>query len=167
MSFILGTQASTFTDIGLIFVVLSAILALIARYFISKKKPYTHMIFNITAVVFLYIFLAFYTMNYLFEGVKTFGGPSDLLIPYYIFLLIHMFGAATMGILCTAQVVRSLKRFDSKQDTEWKKFPFEKEFRSSHKSLGRIGVYLWIFTAVTGVLVYLLLYVWYTPVALL
>lgn len=168
MSIIFGTHASIYTDIGLIFVILSAIFGISARYFIGKKRPYIHMLLNITGVVFLYIFLGFYLLNYFFGGVKTFGGTGLFVVAfYYVFLLIHMIGAASLGILCTYQVGRSLKRFDNSQQNEWKKFPFEKEFRTSHKSLGRLSVYLWVFTAVSGVVVYVMLYVLYTPITVI
>ena len=107
----IGTYASNYTDIGLIFVILSAITGLTARYFIGKKKPFTHMILNISGVVFLYIFLSFYLLNYYINGVLTFGGSGLAVFFYYIFLVIHIGGAASLGILCTYQVIRSIKRF--------------------------------------------------------
>lgn len=165
MSVIFGTSASIYTDIGLTFVVISAIFGVLARLYIGKKRPYIHMILNIIGVVCLYIFLSFYVLNYLLESVRTFGGTDLVTVAfYYVFLLIHMAGAATMGILCTQQVVRGLKRFDNSQSAEWQKFPFDAEYRKSHRSLGKLSVYLWVFTAFSGVVVYLMLYVFYTPV---
>lgn len=159
-----GTYASTYTDIGVTFVVLSAILGLSARYYIGKKRPYIHMILNITAVIFLYIFLSFYLLNYLIDGVKTFGGTGIAKDFYYVFLIIHIVGAASLGLSCTYLVIRSVKRFDNSQENEWKKFPFEKDYRSFHKRLGKINVWLWIFTAFSGVMVYIMLYVIAQPI---
>jgi putative membrane protein len=97
------------------------------------------------------------------NGVKTFGG-SDLIKPfYYIFLLIHMIGAASMGFLCTFLVIKSVKRFDNSQETEWKKFLFEKEYRTFHKKFGKYSFLLWMFTAISGVMVYIMLYVLSEP----
>ncbi len=162
-----GTYATTYTDIGVTFVVLSAILAWTARYFINKKRPLIHMILNVTAVIFLYIFLFFYVLNYEIGGVYSFGGKGLATIFYYVFLLIHIVGAATLGLSCTYLVIRSIKRFDNSQENEWKKFPFEKEYRSFHKRLGRINDWLWLFTAGSGVAVYLMLYVIAKPVRII
>lgn len=159
-----GTYASVYTDIGITFVILSAILAWSARYYINKKRPFIHMILNVTAVVFLYIFLSFYLLNYITGGVYSYGGTGLSVIFYYLFLIIHIIGAASLGILCTYLVVRSLLRFDNSQETEWKKFPFEKEYRPLHKKIGRINDWLWLFTAFSGVAVYLMLYVLAKPV---
>ena len=154
-----GTYASVYTDIGVTFVVLSAILAWSARYYINKKRPLIHMILNVTAVVFLYIFLSFYLLNYITGGVYSFGGKGLAVIFYYLFLIIHIVGAASLGILCTNLVNRSLLRVENSQDTEWKKFPFEKDYRSFHKKIGRLNDWLWLFTALSGVAVYIMLYV--------
>ncbi len=159
-----GTYASTYTDLAVSFVVLSAIFGISARYYIGKKKPFTHMLLNITGVIFLYIFLTFYLINYLINGVKTFGGTGIAKDFYYVFLIIHIIGAGTLGLSCTYLVLRSIKRFDNSQENEWKKFPFEKEYRSFHKRLGTINVWLWIFTAGSGVMVYLMLYVFAKPI---
>ena len=164
MNGLFGTYASIYTDIGVTFVVLSAILGLSARYYIGKKRPLTHMILNITGVVFLYIFLTFYLLNYLIDGVKTFGGSGIERDFYYLFLIIHIVGAASLGLLCTYLIIRSIKRFDNSQDNEWKKFPFEKDYRSLHKRIGKINVWLWIFTAISGVFVYIMLYVIAQPI---
>ena len=114
-----GTYATSYTDIGVTFVVLSAILAWSARYYINKKRPLIHMILNVTAVVFLYIFLSFYLLNYITGGVYSFGGKGLAVIFYYLFLIIHIAGAASLGLSCTYLVIRSIKRFDNSQDTEW------------------------------------------------
>ena len=164
MNGLFGTYASIYTDIGVTFVVLSAILGLSARYYIGKKRPYIHMILNITGVIFLYIFLTFYLLNYLIGGVYTFGGKGLAVLFYYLFLVIHIAGAASLGLLCTYLVIRSIKRFDNSQENEWKKYPFEKDYRSLHKKIGKVNVWLWIFTALSGVAVYLMLYVVAKPV---
>ena len=164
---IFGTYASIYTDIGITFVIFSAIFGLSARYFIINKRPFIHMIFNITGVVFLYIFLTFYLLNYLIGGVYSYGGTGLSVIFYYVFLLIHIVGAASLGILCTYLVIRSIKRFDNSQENEWKKFPFEKDYRSLHKRIGRINDWLWIFTAGSGIIVYLMLYVLARPVPII
>lgn len=163
-----GTHASIYTDIGLILVQLSTISALIARSYIKKKRPMKHMIFMISGVVFLYIFLLFYLTNYILHGVKTFGGPGLLEnVFYYVFLVIHTIGASSLGLLSTYSLIRGLKRFDNSIENEWNKFDFEKEYRSLHKKMGKINIYLWVFTSISGIFVYLFLYVLYEPILVL
>lgn len=163
MNGLFGTPASLLTDIGLILVQLSMVLALIARYFILKKKPVHHFVTMVSGILTLYLFLFFYVLNYALNGVKTFGGPDDVKLFYYIFLIIHIIGAIIMGGLCTTLLYRSIKRVDLAQETPFGKFPFEKPYRSWHKRMGRIGVYLWTFTALSGLAVYIMLYVLYAP----
>ena len=167
MNGLFGTFASLYTDIGLIFVQLSMFSAIIARYFIWKKKPSKHRIFMILGVILLYLFLFFYILNYIENGIKTFGGTGLIQIFYYIFLLIHTLGASSLGIISTVLIIRSIKRTDNTQENEWKKFNFEKEYRSFHKKIGKLNTILWIFTAISGLMVYLLLYVFFEPVDLL
>lgn len=166
MTGLFGTYASLFTDIGLIMVQLSTIFALIARFYIGKKQPTKHRTFMTIATMFLYIFLFFYILNYLTHGVKTFGGPVSLQLIYYIFLIIHMAGATFLGLAATMLVLRSLKRIDRSQENEWKMFNFEKDYRSFHRKIGKINIIMWVFTAVSGLVVYTLLYVLYAPIKL-
>ena len=166
MSGLFGTHASLQTDIALIFVVLSALFGVLARYYIIKKKPFRHMLFNTSGVILLYIFLIFYLYNYLVNGVLTFGGTGFIQWFYYIFLIIHMVSSALNGFFCTILALRSLIRFDNSQENEWKKFPFDAIYRSFHKRIGKLTFLLWIFSAVSGVMVYILLYIIYPPAKL-
>lgn len=165
----LSTQSSIISDFGLIFVQLSAVFAILAYYWIHyKKRPILHGICMGLGVGLLWLFLIFYITNYALNGVKTFGGPSDLaLFFYYPFLIIHIFGATITGFLTTYQAIGGFRRFDNKEENEWSKFKFDKAYRSRHRTLGKYGLILWMFTAVSGLMVFIMLYILYTPIRLI
>ena len=160
-----GTPASSLSDLGLILVQLSAISGTIAFYFMRyKRKPILHMITMFLGVLLLWSFLALYVLNYVLNGVKTFGGPPEVVVVYYPFLIIHIAGAMIMGYLTAQQMYTGLKRFDNAQEKEWAKFKFDPAYRQKHRSRGLTGVILWWFSALSGLVVYFLLYVIYSPV---
>lgn len=165
---IFSSTSSIISDFGLIAVQLSALFGLLAYYFIHyKKRPLLHAICMGTGVVLLYSFLVLYITNYLVNGVKTFGGPFEVALFYYPFLVIHIITAIIMGFITTYQVVSAVKKVDLQADTEWKKFNFEKTFRQRHRKLGKYGVILWLFTAISGLMVYIMLYVLYSPIKII
>lgn len=80
----------------------------------------------------------------LFLGNTAFGGPDDIKIYYTIFLIFHIFLATTGGIFGIISLTLAFKRKITK-----------------HRKIGPYTSVIWFFTAITGVAVYLLLYVLY------
>ncbi|MFW9928479.1 MAG: DUF420 domain-containing protein [Candidatus Thorarchaeota archaeon] len=159
-----GTTASSISDIALLCVLSSAVFGTIAYYFLHyKKRPFMHMVFMVIGVLLLWLFLLLYLLNYYLNGVKTFGGPSELKLIYYPFLIIHIIGSMIMGILTAYQMVSGLRRFKPKEEKEWAKFKFEIEYKKRHRSWGKKAVILWWFSAISGLIVYIFLYVLYSP----
>ncbi|MHA1990045.1 MAG: DUF420 domain-containing protein [Candidatus Hodarchaeales archaeon] len=160
-----GTPASEITDLALITVLLSAFFGTLGYYYLRyKRKPLMHLIFMITGVFLLWLFLTLYLTNYYLNGVKTFGGPFEAAIIYYPFLIIHIIGSTLMGIITAYQAITGIRRFDNKEEKEWEKFKFEKDYRIKHRFRGKIGVILWLWAAFSGLIVYFMLYVIYSPV---
>jgi putative membrane protein len=130
--------------ISTFFIVLSAIFVAIGWYLISKRKIEAHKKTMLLAAVFAIIFFIIYASRTIFVGNTSFGGPDNIKSYYTLFLLFHITLAtigAVMGII-----------------TLWTGY---KNNLSKHRKLGPITSIIWFSTGITGVAVYLLLYVIY------
>jgi putative membrane protein len=126
------------------FIVLSAILVAIGWGLILKRKIDTHRTVMYLAGVAAIVFFVIYASRTLFIGNTAFGGPADLKVYYTFFLIFHII-LATVG---AGFGITSL----------WSGY---KNNLKLHRRIGPISSIIWFFTAITGVAVYLLLYVIY------
>lgn len=126
------------------FIVLSAICVAIGWYYIKQKKIETHKKLMLTAAVFAVIFLTIYLTRTIFIGNTSFGGPDNLKSFYHTFLFFHIILATVGGVLGLRTIYLGLK-----------------DLLDKHRKLGPITSIIWFFTAITGVTVYVLLYVLY------
>ncbi|CAM3694167.1 DUF420 domain-containing protein [Mesobacillus zeae] len=126
------------------FIVLSAICVAIGWVLIAQRKIEAHKKTMITAAIFAIIFFVIYATRTVFIGNTAFGGPDDIKIYYTVFLIFHITLAtvgAVMGILSL--------------------FSGFKNNLERHRKLGPFTSIIWFFTGITGLAVYLLLYVFY------
>jgi putative membrane protein len=126
------------------FIMISAIFVAFGWYHIVKGNEATHKKLMIAGAIFALIFFIVYMSRTIFEGNTSFNGPEGTKIFYQIFLTFHI-------ILATVSAVFGLT-------TLWLAF---KQKYAKHKKIGRITATLWMFTAPTGVMVYILLYILY------
>ena len=126
------------------FIVLSAITVAIGWVQIKQRKIETHKKTMNQAAIFAIIFFLIYASRTVFIGNTAFGGPDDIKIYYTIFLIFHITLAtvgAVFGIISLISGYKNNLRL--------------------HKKLGPVTSIIWFFTGITGVVVYLLLYVFY------
>ncbi len=128
------------------FIVISAILVAIGWYYISQGNIQTHKKVMTWAGVFALSFFIIYTTRTIFIGNTSFGGPENLKIYYTVFLIFHI-TLATVGAIFG--ITSLLSGFKSR--LKW------------HKKIGPITSVIWLCSATTGVAVYVLLYVLWTP----
>ncbi|WP_442599367.1 DUF420 domain-containing protein [Neobacillus sp. D3-1R] len=126
------------------FIVLSAITVAIGWYQIKQKKIEAHKKTMMTAAIFALIFFIIYASRTIFIGNTSFGGPENIKIYYTLFLIFHIFLATTGAIFGIITLITGYKNK-----------------LIIHRKLGPITSVVWFFTAITGVAVYLLLYVFY------
>lgn len=130
--------------ISTFFIVLSAILVAFGWRFIIKGRPKTHKKTMIAAGISALAFFIIYVSRTAFIGNTSFGGPEDIEIYYTIFLVFHIFLATTGAIFGVVTLTLALKR----------------KIRI-HRKIGPITSVIWFFSAITGVMVYMLLYIIY------
>ncbi|MFD2925394.1 DUF420 domain-containing protein [Halobacillus naozhouensis] len=126
------------------FIVLSAILIAIGWRLIVTNKPQAHRKAMIAASISALIFFIIYMSRTIFIGNTSFGGPDDIKIYYTIFLIFHIILATVGAVFGVVTLTLAFKRNLIK-----------------HRKIGPVTSIIWFCTAVTGVMVYLLLYVIY------
>ncbi|RFU71142.1 DUF420 domain-containing protein [Peribacillus saganii] len=126
------------------FIVLSAITVAIGWGQIKQRKIEAHQKTMFWAAIFAIIFFVIYASRTIFIGNTAFGGPEDIKIYYTIFLVFHISLATTGAVFGIISL--------------WTGY---KNNLQRHRKLGPITSIIWFFTAITGVAVYLLLYVFY------
>ncbi|CDQ40234.1 MULTISPECIES: DUF420 domain-containing protein [Virgibacillus] len=131
-------------SISTFFIVLSGILVAIGWRYIVKGNAKKHKKTMIAAAISALIFFIIYVSRTIFIGNTSFGGPDDLKIYYTIFLIFHITLATTGAIFGIVTLTLAFKR----------------KIRI-HRKIGPVTSIIWFFTAATGTVVYLLLYILY------
>ena len=128
----------------------ATVLITLGFIFIKQGKREAHRASMLTAGVISAIFLVGYvTHKILMKGVHTpFGGESPALRAFYYTMLIsHIILAISIAYLVPRTFLFAIKG-DFETHKRWAKFTFP----------------IWYYVSVTGVLVYLFLYIWW-PIA--
>ncbi|WP_042471604.1 DUF420 domain-containing protein [Bacillus ndiopicus] len=126
------------------FIVISAVLVAIGWYLIYKRKVEAHKKVMLAAGVSALIFFIIYASRTIFVGNTAFGGPEEVKIYYTFFLVFHIILATVGAVFGIVSILSGLK-------TNLK----------LHRRIGPITSLIWFFVAITGVAVYMLLYVIY------
>jgi len=124
-------------------IVISGIFLVIGYVCIRRRKIAWHRRSMLTASVFAALFLIVYVTRYIVLGTKIFPGEGVSRAIYLVILVSHTTIAIAVAPLAFVTLRRALGgRF------------------MLHRKIARITLPLWIYTAVTGWVVYMLLYVW-------
>src|SRR5690625_8907 len=124
------------------FVLISAILVVIGWRLIIKGYEEKHKKVMIAAAIFALLFFIVYLSRTALIGNTAFGGPQHIKLYYTIFLLFHIILSTTGAVFGVVTL----------------RLAFKENF-IKHKKFGPITSIIWLFTALTGTIVYLLLYV--------
>jgi putative membrane protein len=127
---------------------LSTVFIIAGLAFIKSERKLAHITCMVTALVTSTAFLACYlTYHFLKAGVVTkFTHPGWPKTLYYFILGTHTPLAVLVLPFIILAVVRALQaRYEQ------------------HKKWAKIAAPIWLYVSVTGVLVYLMLYVWFPP----
>ncbi|MEI4771185.1 DUF420 domain-containing protein [Psychrobacillus sp. FJAT-51614] len=130
--------------ISTFFIVLSAVLVAIGWILVKQRKIEAHKKTMFAAAIAALTFFIIYVSRTIFIGNTAFGGPDDIKIYYTIFLVFHIILATVGAVFGIVTLYLGYKNNIVK-----------------HRKIGPITSIIWFFVAITGVAVYLLLYVIY------
>ena len=120
-------------------------IMLIAAYVAVRKKNYLqHKKFMFAAIYLSILFLLSYIAHHLFAGETKFGGEGAIRYVYYFILITHIILAAVILPFILFTAYRGLTG------------EYEK-----HKKLSRYTWPLWLYVAITGPVVYLMISPYY------
>lgn len=135
---------TVFPTVSTSFIVISAVLVAIGWWLIIKGKREAHKKTMIAAAIAALLFFIVYVSRTLFVGNTSWGGPDNLKGIYQVFLIFHI-------VLATVAAVFGLTTLT---------LGFKAKY-AKHRKWGRVTSIIWFVTAITGVMVYVLLYVLY------
>lgn len=136
------TLTIVLATISTAFIQISAILIAFGWYNIRKGRRETHKKLMISASIFALAFFIVYMSRTTFVGDVRFGGPENLKLPYTIFLVFHICLATIGGVMGIVSLTLAfLKKF------------------SIHRVFSRYTAVTWFFTAITGIIVYVMLFI--------
>jgi len=122
-------------------IVISGIFLAIGYVCIRSRRILWHRRSMLTASVFAALFLIVYVTRYIWLGSKIFPGDGVSRVVYLAILISHIAIAIAVAPLAYVTLRRALGG----------------RFRL-HRQIARITLPMWIYTAVTGWVVYMLLY---------
>jgi uncharacterized membrane protein YozB (DUF420 family) len=123
----------------------STILLLIGRWLISRRRIAQHRVVMLTAFATSTLFLISYLYYHAHVGDVRFQGAGWARPVYFTILISHVLLAIVIVPMVIVTLTRALReRFDK------------------HRAIARWTFPLWLYVSVTGVLVYFMLYQWFT-----
>jgi len=123
------------------------VLLLLGFVFIRKRKISLHRFCMIAAFFCSTVFLVLYLYFHAHAGVIRFSGQGWVRPAYFTILISHTTLAIVIVPLVLITLSRGLRRrFDT------------------HRRIARWTLPLWLYVSITGVIVYWLLYIAYTPI---
>jgi putative membrane protein len=124
---------------------ITAVLLVVAVIAIKNKKKKLHEMLMKTCIGFSALFLVMYVAYHMTSDSTPFGGEGAIRIVYYFILITHI----VLSIVVVPFVLFTFSRALSGN--------FER-----HKALAKFTFPIWLYVAVTGVIVYLMISPYYT-----
>jgi putative membrane protein len=132
--------------ISTLFIVISAIFVAFGWNAILKGRREQHQKLMMAGAVFALLFFLIYMSRTVFVGNTSFSEEAPVWIrdAYFVFLIFHILLATVSAVFGIVTLLQAFKK-------QW----------ARHKKLGRWTAVMWLCTAPTGVMVYVLLYLLY------
>jgi putative membrane protein len=125
------------------------VFLLAGYFFIRRKKINAHRACMLSAFTCSTVFLGFYLYFHFNAGLIRFGGQGWIRPVYFTLLISH----TILAVAILPLVLTTLS------------FALKKNF-IRHRRIARWTFPIWLYVSVTGVVIYWLLYVAYTPIGL-
>lgn len=139
----LALQIESLSTVNAVLNGVCTVLLLCGYLAIRQKKIDAHRCLMLAAFATSILFLASYVVYHTFgQTVHRFVGPALATIVYRIILFSHIILAALVPVLAMRTIYLGIK-----------------DRRASHRRLARWTFPIWLYVSVTGIVVYLMLYV--------
>jgi len=125
----------------------SASFLTVGYAFIRRKRIAAHRFCMVSAFICSVAFLSFYLYFHYHAGIIRFGGQGWIRPVYFTLLISHTILAGLVPVLAIVTLTLALR----------------KNF-VTHRRIARWTLPIWLYVSVTGVVIYWLLYVAYTPI---
>ena len=123
---------------------LTAVVLIAALVAIKNKKIQMHRILMTTAIALSVLFLVMYVAYHMTSDSTKYGGEGQMRLVYFLLLISHITLSIAVIPLVLVTYVRALaQQFDR------------------HKKIARITFPIWLYVAITGVIVYLMISPYY------
>ena len=123
-------------------IAVSGVAAVVGYLCIRRRQIEAHKWAMLTATAFAAAFLIVYVARFLLLGSKLFAGEGVVRALYFAVLISHTILATVLGPMVLVTIYRALTR----------------QFRR-HRRLGRVTLPVWLYVAVSGWVIFLMLYV--------
>jgi putative membrane protein len=154
---ILGTSAGLVSDLSLIFEVVILSIITFAWLKARSKESNLHHNMTILATILNVLFVLSYMIKSYVESPPTFQGPDSIRVGVYLpVVIVHGLVSTIVLILSLVLIYISIKGA-----TKEKRWVFSKEKRPKHKKMGVLMFLMWYIAMITGIIVYVLLYMAY------
>jgi len=143
---------------------LATVLLVAGFVLIKRRRPRAHARAMLAAFFVSCLFLTSYLTYHWLEGSVKFTHPGTVRYLYLTLLATHVLLAATVPFLAVTTIVFALKGLGFRGAS---KLPLEVRLRylARHRKLARWTFPIWLYVSVTGVVVYVMLYHLWPPVA--
>lgn len=123
---------------------ITAVVLLLAFWAIKNKKVQLHQNLMKTAIALSVAFLGMYVAYHMTSESTKYGGEGTMRLVYFLILITHIILSIIIIPLVLISYVRALaQRFDR------------------HRKIARITFPIWLYVAITGVIVYLMISPYY------
>jgi uncharacterized membrane protein YozB (DUF420 family) len=156
---ILGTAAGTLSDIGLLLEVVILFIFFIGVLHSRRHLANRHYKIMTAGFTLNLLFVATYMAKNILEGGTKFPGPIEIYRSLYLpVVIVHGIASVLAFLVAAYTVYYGYTHTIQKAERVFVK----RNYRSTHRRLGYATLTIWSIAFVTGIVVYLLLYVLYT-----
>lgn len=153
----LGTSAGNVSDFSLIFEIIIIIIITFSWMKARAKDTNPHHTLIIIAAIVNVVFVLSYMAKSIIEGQTSFQGPNDVKAALYLpVVIIHSMISILVLILSFWLIYTGIK-----WGTKEQKWSIGKEKKPKHRKFGTYLFLMWYIALISGIIVYLLLYVAY------
>jgi len=122
-------------------IAMSGLSVLVGYVAIRRHRIEVHRNAMLTGTIFAALFLVVYVLRFLLLGTKLYTGEGWVRVVYFAVLISHTVLAIALGPLVLVTLARALRR----------------QF-SRHRAIARVTLPIWLYVAVTGWIIYAMLY---------